>query len=243
MTYRVREVARVMRESLVVAHRESSRTLRFVVGYDGAYSVSQDSVRLTAFPQGGAPTAERPMPEDTLRYFVRLSRWGEFRSEEPACDPAVPECGDAPRSVLSIRLRKIIPELPVWWPPKGHLWEDTLRIDDSHRSRGRRGMLVLGYRSERDTVAGGTGYWIVSWRSMWYPAPGSPVSGDWFEAGGDSGLVYVDKQRLVPAFAAWGSSRPPREVRESGATRTEISGRAVLVGSVFDSPPFTQEAR
>jgi len=167
MAYRVHEVAQAMRESLVVVRRESSRVLRFVVGYDGAYSVWQDSVRLTAALQGGAPSTAQPLPEDTLRYFVRLSRWGEFLSEAPACDPAVPACGDAPRSVLLMRLRNIIPKLPVWWPPKGSPWEDTLRVDDRRRSGGQPGMLVIRYRSERDTVAGGTGFWIVTWSSMW----------------------------------------------------------------------------
>ena len=243
MAYRVREVVQAMRDSLVAVRRESSRTLRFVLGYDGAYSVWQDSVRLTAVERGGAPTAERPMPEDTLRYFVRLSRRGEFLSEEPACDPAVSECGDAPRSVLLLRLRNIIPGLPVWWPPKGHPWEDTLRVDDSDRSRGQRGMRVIAYRSDRDTAAGGSGYWIVSWRSAWSSSMGSPALGDGLGAGGDSGVVYVDKRRLIPALAVWASAWPPRGPGEGGATRTEVSGRAVLVGSVFDAAPFTQEAK
>jgi len=217
--------------------------VRFTVGYDGAYAVAEDSVRLADGVRGKAPSARAPLPEDTLRYFVRLSRWGEFLSEEPACDPAVIECRDARPSSLLMRLRRIIPKLPVWWPPRGHPWEDTLGIDDSPRPRGRRGALVTEYRAARDTVAGGRAYWIVTSRSVWRSADAESITGATPGVAEETAVVYVDKQRLMPALALWRGTQPALGAMSRGATRTDISGRAVLVGSVFDSPPFTREAR
>ena len=243
-TYRVDEVAQTEGDSLPVVRHEQSRQLRLVVGYDGAYSIWQDSVRLTDSSRGEAPAARPPLPEDTLRYFVRLSRWGEFLSEEPGCDPAVSECQDARPSSLLMRLRRIIPKLPVWWPPRGHPWEDTLVIDDAPRPRGRRGTLVTAYRAVRDTIVAGRAFWIVTSHSVWRSAIPESVAGGANGVAEESAVVYVDKQRLVPVLAVWrGTRAEPLESPARGVARARIGGRAVLVGSVLDSPPFTQEAR
>lgn len=243
LAYRVQEVAQANGAGQPVARLEHSRLLRLVVGYDGAYSVTQEGVHLTDWPVHGAPTARQLLPEDTLRYFVRLSRWGEFLSAEPACDPAVPACRDAPPSSLLMGLRRLVPRLPVWWPPKGRAWEDTLVIDDAARPRGLRGTLTTVYRAPRDTVAGGQAYWIVTWRSAWRPAaaPGVGIARG-IEA--ESAVVYVDKLRLVPALAIWGGAEPPSSgPRGPDAARTEVRGRAVLVGSAFDAPLKPEEGR
>ena len=231
LAYRVDEVAQAPANSQGPVRRESSRVLRFVMGYDGIYSIRQDSVRLGVAPRSGAPAAATPS-SDTLRYFVRLSRWGEFLSLVPACDPAVPACGDAPRSEFVMRLRSIVPKLPVWWPPKGHPWEDTLDVNAWNRARGPAGTVVMRYRVARDTVVGAVGYWVVAWTSLRPSSTGSP----------DSGVVYVDQRRMIPALAVWGGTRPPGP-GDQGAAVTRVSGRAVLVGSGFDSLRVPEEAK
>ncbi len=242
--FRVHEVAQTERDTQAVARYETWRVLRGVIGYDGAFAVSQDSVRIGSGLEGEALHPVPPLPEDTLRYFVRLSRWGEFLSEEPACDPAVSECRDARPSSLLMELRRISPRLPVWWPPKGGPWEDTLPIDDSPRLRALRGVLVTEYRAPRDTVVGGRACWIVTWRATWRSAHPEVVAGITYGVATESAVVYVDKQRQIPALAVWhGTYPPPPESLARGATRTEVRGSAVLVGSVFDAPVFTQEAR
>ena len=242
--YRTQEVAQTERDTQAVARYETRRELRAVVGYDGAYSLTQDSVRIGSGMEGEPLRPVPPLSEDTLRYFVRLSRWGEFLSEEPACDPAVPECREARPSTLLMSLRRIIPKLPVWWPPKGGPWEDTLLIDDSPRLRGLQGVLTTEYRSPRDTIAGGRAYWIVTWRATWRSAHPEVVAGITYGIATESAVVYVDKQQSMPALAVWrGTYPPPPGSLGHGATRTEVRGSAVLLGGVFDSPAFTQEAR
>ena len=237
--YRIRAVARTERDTEWVARYERSKQVRFLVRGDGAFSVSQDSVRLTDLLRGGRPASPLPLSDDTTRYFVRLSRWGEFLSVEPACDPSMRECRDALPSALLMDLRRIIPRLPVWWPPRGRSWEDTLRIDDSPRPRGLRGTLVTEYRVPWDTVVGGEAYWVVASHSAWR-STGTAAAGVVEE----NAVVYVDKLRLVPAFAEWSAGLPPpAELMGRGATRTVTRGRAVLVGSPFDSPSFAEEAR
>ena len=191
--------------------------LRFEVRND-RYLVWHDSL----FTQG-AP----PWPADTLRYFVRLSRWGEFLEIEPACDPALRACHEALPSALPRELRHIVPRLPVWWPPKGHEWEDTLAFDDLPRPRGVRGSVRTIYRAARDTAFGGTACWIVTWHSVWSAvreAAGGAIVAD--RPMEESGTVFVDKGLLIPVYAEW---------RGAGAIGQEIRGRAILVGSAFDS--------
>ena len=237
--YRIREVARTEKDTEWVAGHERSKQLRFLVRGDGAFSVSQDSVRLTDLLRGGRASSPLPLPDDTIRYFVRLSRWGEFLSVEPACDPSTMECRDALPSVLLMDLRRVIPRLPVWWPPRGRSWEDTLPIDDSPRPRGLRGALATEYRVPRDTLVGGEAYWVVTSHSAWRPT-GTAAAG----AVEENSVVYVDKLRLIPAFAEWSAGlAPPAGLMGRGAARTVTRGRAVLVGSPFDSRSFAEEAR
>jgi hypothetical protein len=234
-----------VRDTETVARYEESSELRLAVRDDGTFLVWHDSVRKAEALRGARPASAPLWPEDTLRYFVRLSRWGEFLTIEPDCDPAVPACHDAVPSALPQELRHVVPRLPVWWPPKGHEWEDTLAFDDLPRPRGWRGSVVTVYRAPRDTVAGGRAYWIVTWRSVRrssHEADGGAMIAE--APVGESGVVYVDKGLLIPAYAEWRGSVPPRpELRAAGAARTVFRGRAVLMGSRFDSLPFAEEAR
>ena len=234
-----------MKGTETLARDEESKELRFAVRYDGSFAVWRDSVRRTEARRGAAPSEASPGPEDTLHYFVRLSRWGEFLSIEPGCDPALAACREALPSALPRELRHLIPRLPVWWPPKGSQWEDTLAFDDLPRPRGVRGTAATVYRAARDTVVGERAYWIVTWHSVGRAARsgagGAMVAEPVVE---ENGRVYVDKQLLIPALAEWWrAAPPPPELRTLGATRTAIRGRAVLVGSGLVALPFTEEVR
>ena len=244
LEYRLAYEARTERDTQTVAEHEESGELRFAVR-DDRFVVWHDSVRKTGMLHGGQRSIEPLRPEDTLRYYVRLSRRGEFQEIEPGCDPAVTACHEALPSVLPLELRHLIPRLPVWWPPKGREWEDTLAFDDLPRLRGSRGSVTTAYRAARDTTLNGRAYWIVSWhsvlRAVRSAAGGAIIADPSIE---ESGAVYVDKERLVPAFAEWrGTMPPPPELRSLGATRTEVRGRAVLVASMLDATRFTEEAR
>jgi hypothetical protein len=243
--YRITYAARTARDSEVLGRYDEWKNLRFAARDDGSFVVWHDSVRRVEARRGAPPTTEPLWPEDTLRYFVRLSRWGEFLAIEPGCDPAVAACREALPSALPRELRRLIPRLPVWWPPKGYEWRDTLALDDGARPRGLRGTVTTVYRAARDTAVGGGTYWVVTWRSAWRgaraAAGGAMVAGEPAE---EHGVVWVDKRLLVPALVEWeGAMPPPSEPGSSGASRTEIRGRAMLLGSVFDSLRVPEEAR
>jgi hypothetical protein len=244
LKYRVEYEVRTERDTQTIAEHEESGELRFAVR-DDRFVVWHDSMRRTGMLHGGRPSIEPLRTEDTLRYFLRLSRWGEFLEIEPGCDPAATACHEALPSALPLELRHFIPRLPVWWPPKGHEWEDTLAFDDLPRPRGSRGSVTAVYRAARDTTMKGRAYWIVTWhsvlRTVRSAAGGVIIAAPSTE---ESGTVYVDKGRLVPAFAEWrGTAPPPPELRSLGATRMEVRGRVVLVAGGFDVTRFTEEAR
>jgi len=241
--YRMEYAARTEGGTEAVGRYQETKELKFAVR-DDRFVVWHDSVRKVDTWRGAGRSNEGPWPEDTLRYWVRLSRWGEFLAIEPGCDPAETACRDVPPSALPRELRHLIPRLPVWWPPKGYQWEDTLTFDDLPRPRGARGSVTTVYRAPRDTAVGGGSYWIVSWHSVWRAvrsAAGGAIVAD--PVGEESGAVFVDKQRLIPAFAEWQGSVPPPELRSHSATWAGFRGRAVLVGSAFDSVRVTEEAK
>jgi hypothetical protein len=233
--YRVEYVGETARDTQVIARYEETRLLHFVVRDDG-YLVWNDSVSKVHLGPGSGPEAGRVYPEDTLRYYVRLTRLGEFEEIEPGCDPVVPACYDALPSALPLELRRVIPRLPVWWPPKGDEWVDTLSFDDLPRRDGARGSLISAYRDLRDTVLAGRKYWLVSWRSVKLaarPSGGAMVADPAVE---EYGNVLVDKEKLVPVFAGWyGALAAPPALRAVGVTATGFRGRAWLAGSAFDS--------
>ncbi len=235
LTYKIELVSESQHETLMVARYEETKELRFAVRND-RYVVWNDSVSKEARLRGEAPRPAQVWPEDTLRYFVRLSRLGEILESEPSCDPAVPECGAALPSALPLELRRIIPRLPVWWPPKGHQWVDTLWFDDLPRARGSRGTVITDYRAARDTQIGGRGYWVVTWTSVRRAFGRGPSGGGAEPPVEEHGTVYVDKERLVPAYAGWlGALAAPPALRALGVTGTGFRGRAYLAGSVFDT--------
>ena len=234
-SYRIEYVAKAMRDTQVVSRYEEARSLRFVVR-DDRYWVWNDSVSKGSSLAGARPQGDSVIPADTLHYYVRLTRLGEFADVEPGCDPTVAACHDVPPSALPMELRRVIPRLPVWWPPKGQEWVDTLRFDDLPLPDAARGLVVTTYRDQRDTVLAGRGYWRVAWKSVrraWRLSGGTMVAD---AAAEESGVVLVDKQRLVPAFAVWnGVVAAPPPLHAAGVTVTEFVGRAWLGGSPFDS--------
>jgi hypothetical protein len=233
--YRVDYIAETVRDTEVVSRYVETKTLRFVVR-DDRYLVWNDSVSKIHLMPGTGPQGGRIYAEDTLRFFVRLTRLGEFDDVEPGCDPAIAACHDALPSALPLELRLVIPRLPVWWPPKGHDWVDTLRFDDLPRPDGARGSVVTAYRDLRDTVVEGRSYWRVTWKSVRRAA--RPVNGAMVDdpAVEERGDVLVDKERLVPVAAGWyGALAAPPALRALGVTATAFRGRAWLAGTVFDS--------
>lgn len=234
-SYRVEYVAEAARDSAVLSRFDERKLLRFEVR-DDRYLVWSDSLSRSGWGPGAGSLGERARPSDTLRSYVLLTRLGEFGDIEPGCDPAVAACRDALPSALPLELRHVIPRLPVWWPPKGHEWVDTLRFDDLPRPGGARGALISTYRDVRDTVLAGRGYWLVTWRSTTRasrPSGGAMVADPTVE---EHGYVLVDKQGLVPAYASWQSvlGAPPAP-QAIGTTATSLRGRAWLAGSPFDS--------
>lgn len=192
------------------------------------YVVWNDSVARTRAVGGSAPVPVGLEFGDTLRHFVRLSRYGGLDDIQPDCDPSVPLCGNVLPSLLPRQLRHLIPRLPVWWPPRGHPWVDTLRFDDRPRPGGGAGSVVISYRDPRDTVAAGRPAWLIAWRSV-------TVMRDSADREGaapviETGAVFVDKGTLVPARAWWsGTFAVP------GGGTTTWRGTARLLTSAFDS--------
>ncbi len=236
LAYRIEYAAESQRDTQVLGRYDEDKILRLRVR-DDRYLTWHDSLVKASTTPGSPPRNERLWPEDTLHYYVSLGRLGEISGSEPGCDPAIPACHEALPSALPLELRRIIPRLPVWWPPKGFEWEDTLAFDDLPRSRGSRGSVITSYRASRDTVLAGRGYWIVVWTSMkraYRNAPGGGVIAD--PAVEEHGSVYVDKQLLLPAYAGWfGAVAAPPELQGMGVTGAGFRGRAFLVGSAFDS--------
>ncbi len=242
--YRIEYVAQTERDSEAIARYDESKELRFAAR-DDQFLVWHDSLKKVNSLRGAAPSNAPLLPEDTMQYYVRLGRLGEILGSEPACDPAVAACHEALPSALPLELRHIFPRLPVWWPPKGYEWEDTLAFDDLPRARGARGSVITYYRASRDTVLAGRAYWIVTWHSVrraFRNAPNGAIIAD--PAIEENGAVYVDKQLLMPAYAGWfGAVAPPPELQSVGVTGTGFQGRAFLVGSAFDSLRASREAR
>jgi len=234
-SYRVEYSTETARDTGVVSRYDQAKLLRFAAR-DDRYLVWNDSLSRNNSGPGAAPQGARALAEDTLRHFVRLTRLGEFEEVEPDCDPEVAACRDALPSALPLELRRVIPRLPVWWPPKGHTWVDTLRFDDRPRPHGARGALITTYRDLRDTVLAGRSYWLVTWRSV---EPVSPATGGVMAADHaieEHGEVLVDKQKLVPVLADWyGAVAAPPAPRAEGGPAAAVRGRAWLVGSAFDS--------
>ena len=244
--YRLDYATRTERDGAAVSRSERSATLHFAVRIDGSFTAWHDSVRIVVAAGEKPPVAEPPSVEDTLHYRMRLSRWGEFLSIEPECDPALAACHAALPSALPRELRHLIPRLPVWWPPKGYAWADTLSFDDLPRAGGLRGSTVTVYRAARDTTVRGTGYWIVTWRSerrTAHAAAAGAIVADPAEE--ESGTVLVDKGRMIPAYAEWSGRTvpPPPGTRSAGVPWTEKHARAALVGGAFDSLRATAGTR
>jgi hypothetical protein len=236
-SYRVDLATQSERDTAVLGRFEEHKVLR-LAQRDGRFLIWHDSVIKLSRAAGAPAQLEPYWPEDTLQYHLELGRLGELGRAEPGCDPVLPACREALTWTLPLELRHLVPKLPVWWPPKGYQWEDTLRFDDRPRSRGARGTVVTRYRAARDTVIGRDAFWIVELRSVrqsWPSAPGSAAS-EPEPPVRESGIVFVDKGRLLPAYAAWaGEVAAPPEISRLGVTGTGFRGRAILVGSLFDS--------
>jgi hypothetical protein len=208
------------------------KRLYFAVRND-RYLIWHDSLRWLGREPGATPAPPRPWPEDTLHYYVRLSRLGEILDAEPDCDPAIAACKAALPSALPLEIRHIVPRLPVWWPPKGHPWVDTLAFDDLPRARGRRGSVITRYRAARDTTVAGRGYWIVTWTSAKRFEAAAPMPASSAAPVEERGTVFVDKDRLIPACATWSgaSAAPAAASPVAEMARTGPGGRAYLTGS------------
>ena len=238
--YRVSERWESRRADSLVNWHAMAATLRFMVRYDGSYLVGNEDVVKTAGGPGGAVRPEALSVEDTLHWFVRLGREGRFFDIERGCDPSVAACSAVPLSVFPLMLRRVIPHLPVWWPPRGDAWADTVAFDDSSATGGggTRGWRLTVYRVPRDTVISGRGYWVLTFYSL---------TRRWRRGEGDSGSVavplvaeqgeaLVDQSRFLPALVEWsGNVAVPPAARAAGALETRYRGRAALVGSGLDS--------
>lgn len=234
--YRVEYVSETERGGQPLVRYDEHKTIRFAVR-DDRYVVWHDSVvKLTSWP-GRPPTVEPYWPEDTLQFYLRLGPLGELSNSEPGCDPAMPACADALPSSLPLELRQIIPRLSVWPAPAGATWTDSLVFDDVPRARGSRGYVVTTYRAVGDTLVAGGRYWVVRWSSVRRAFRGSggalgivadpPVQ--------VTGAVFVDKDRLLPAYAVWaGALAAPPELRALGVSGSGFRGRAYIPGSLFD---------
>jgi len=218
----------------VVSRLQETGVLRFAVRND-RYLVWSDSLSKVRMQAAGA-VGEALNPEDTLHYLVRLGRLGEFDDVVPDCDPTVGACAAAFPSALPMELRRIIPRLPVWWPPEGHVWADTLVFNDLPRPGAARGAVLTEYRVTGDTTLAGRRYWIVGWHSMrqaWRPSGGTMLPDPITHEYGD---VLVDQKRLMPVYAQWYGAVPaPASLRSMGVTGTGYRGRAWLAGSGLDS--------
>jgi hypothetical protein len=213
------------RKELVLAVRDD----RYLAWHD---SVVKESVR------PGRPYVPEPYDvEDTVQYYVELNRRGQVTHSEAGCDPTLPGCRAALPSALPLELLRLIPRLPVWAPPRGAAWEDTLFYDDTPRPRGARGTVVTRYRVAGDTVIAGTVLWKVVWRAVrqtYEVAPG-PVGIIARQPVEETGVAYIDKERALPVFSMWGGgSTAPAALRTLGVTATVYRGRAYLAGSVVE---------
>ena len=223
-------------DTVVVSRYEERKALRFAVRED-RYLAWHDSVIKESFAPGREATVEPFVPEDTLHFYVELDRRGGITRSEPACDPAVPACREALPSALRLELRRLIPRLPVWAPPRGYVWEDTLAFNDAPRQRGARGFVVTSSRMVGDTLMAGSRFWVVVWHSIQRTyldvgglaglVPNPPVE--------ESGMVFIDQERRVPVYASWaGGAVAPPSLRALGVTGTGFRGRAYLAGSLVE---------
>ena len=233
--YRLQYVEEAQSGAGVVSRLEETATLRLAVRND-RYLTWNDSVAKATQVAGRAPERGVLSPEDTLRYLVRLGRLGEFADVEPDCDPTVGACAAAFPSAMPLELRRIIPHLPVWWPPRGRSWADTLAFDDLPRPGAARGTVLTDYRVIGDTTLAGRRYWLIGWlatRRAWRPAGPALVPDPETQ---ETGVTLVDKATLLPAYAQWYGALPasPR-LRSLGVRGTGYRGRAWLAGSIFDS--------
>jgi hypothetical protein len=189
------------------------------------YQVWSDSVVKRRTVNGRPALSEPIWPEDTLRFLIRLGRFGDLGRPEATCDPVVPACADVLHSSLPIQLRRLIPRLPVWEAPRGAAWADTIWFNDIRRTRGARGSVITSYRSARDTTIGGGAYWVVEWRSVRQSVRRAGGSGGITvdSAATETGAVLVDKELLIPVRAVWERVGGVRE-----------GGTADLAGSAFD---------
>ena len=241
--FKMEFVSETSAQGAVVMRYEERKELLFAVR-DERYLAWHDSVvKETQDPRRG-PVAEPYQPEDTVHYYVTLDRWGRIARSEPGCDPAVAACQQVLPSALPLELLRLVPRLPVWAPPKGAVWVDTLVFDDTPRPRGGRGAIVTSYRVSGDTVVAQVPLWRVLWhsfrRTYGVVAPGLrgitadvPVE--------EEGIVYIDKERQLPVFATWaGAVAAPPALASLGVTGTGFRGRAYLVGSIVErllAPP------
>lgn len=223
-------------DSLVVSRYEERKALRFAVRED-RYLAWHDSVIKESLAPGREAVVEPLVPEDTLQSYVELGRRGEITHSELACDPEVPGCREALPSALPLELRRLVPMLPVWAPPRGYAWEDTLAFSDAPRPRGARGSVVTAYRVAGDTLVAGGRFWVVAWHSIRRTytdvgglaglLPHPPVE--------ETGLVWIDKERQLPVYATWaGGAVAPPGLRAMGVTSTGYRGRAYLAGSLVE---------
>lgn len=223
-------------DTLVVSRYEERKALRFAVRED-RYLAWYDSVIKESLAPGREVVVEPFVPEDTLHLYVELGRRGEITRAEMACDPEVPACREALPSALPLQLRRLVPRLPVWAPPRGYVWEDTLAFSDAPRPRGARGSVVTSYRVTGDTLIAGSRFWVVAWHSIRRTyrdvgglaglLPHPPVE--------ESGMVFIDKERQVPVYATWaGGAVAPSGLRAMGVTSTGYRGRAYLAGSLVE---------
>lgn len=232
-SYLIEYVSESRAETVTVGRYEERKALRFAVR-DDRYLVWHDSVIKESLAPGRAPTLEPFVPEDTLHHYVKLGRRGEAEHSERGCDPALPACREALPSSLPLELRRLIPRLPVWAPPPGYAWEDTLTFDDTPRPRGVRGLVVTTYRVAGDTLIAGGSFWVVTRRAVRRTFTGTgglgaPVANPPIE---ERGMVFIDKDRQLPVFATWaGGAVAPAGLRATGVTSTGFRGRAYLAGS------------
>jgi hypothetical protein len=240
--YKMEFVSETSAKGVVVLRYEERKELMFAVRDDRYLAWHDSVVKETLVPRRGT-VAEPYQPEDTVHYYVTLNRWGQVLRSEPGCDPAVAACQQVLPSALPLELLRLVPRLPVWAPPRGVVWVDTLVFDDTPRARGGRGTIVTSYRVTGDTVVARVALWRVQWHSFrrtYGVAPGLlgitadvPVEED--------GLVYIDKERQLPVFATWvGAVAAPPALASLGVTGTGFRGRAYLVGSIVErllAPP------
>lgn len=192
------------------------------------YVIWNDSVVRTRAAGDSAAVPAALELGDTLRHFVRLSRYGGLDDIQPDCDPSVPLCRNVLPSLLPRQLRHLIPRLPVWWPPRGHPWVDTLRFDDRPRPGGGAGSVVITYRDPRDTVVAGRSAWVIGWRSVTLTLDSAARAGA--EPLVETGAVLVDRGMLMPAQAWWSGT-----IAAAGGGTTSWRGTARLLSAAFDS--------